>query len=65
MDPDTCFSELVEAVAANERQDAYDHAENLLAWLDREGFSPGGGKLRDNSIRDFCIWVKSQYPMEE
>ena len=65
MDPNTCFSELLEAVAANEQQDAHEHAENLLAWLDRGGFSPGGGKLRDNSIRDFCNWVKSQYPMEE
>ena len=65
MDPDTCFSELLEAIAANERQNAYDHAENLLMWLERGGFSPGGGKLRDNSIHDFCNWAKSQYPMEE
>ena len=65
MDPNTCFSELLEAVAANERQDAYDYADNLLTWLDRGGFSPGGGKLQDNSIREFCNWVKSQYPLEE
>ena len=65
MDPNTCFSELLEAIAAGEQHDAHDHAENLLMWLDRGGFSPGSGKLRENSIREFCDWVKSQYPTEE
>ncbi len=64
MDPDTCFSELLGAVARNERQDAYDHAENLLTWLDRGGFSPGGGKLQVSSIREFCNWVKNNYRKE-
>ena len=65
MDPDTCFSELIEALATNEQEEAYEQADNLLKWLDRGGFSPGGGKLRETSIRQFCDWVKSQYPMEE
>jgi hypothetical protein len=65
MDPDACFSELLEAIAASDFQDACDHAENLLAGLDRGGFAPGGGKLRLTAVRGFCTWVKSQYPMEK
>lgn len=65
MDPDACFSELLEAIAASDFQDAYDHAEYLLTWLDRGGFAPGGGKLRLSAVRGFCSWVKLQHPMEE
>jgi hypothetical protein len=65
MDPDACFSALFDAIASNDRCDAYTHAEDLLHWLDCGGFAPGGGKLRRSAIRDFCTWVKSQYPMEE
>ncbi len=65
MDPDTCFSELLGALATNEQEEAHEHADNLLTWLDRGGFSPGGGKLRETSIRQFCNWVKSQYLLEE
>ena len=64
MDPDTCFSELVEAVSGNEESEAYDHAEDLLNWLDRGGFAPGGDKLRESSIRMFCEWVKFNYHKE-
>ena len=65
MDSDACFSELLEAIAASDVQDACDHAENLLTWLDQGGFAPGGGKLRLSAVRGFCTWVKLQYPMEE
>ena len=64
MDPDACFSELLEAISAHENAEAYDHAENLLAWLDRGGFAPGDAKLRENSIREFCNWVKNNYRKE-
>ena len=64
MDPNTCFSELLEAVAANDPPEAYGHAENLLTWLDRGGFAPGSGKLRETSIRQFCNWVKNNYREE-
>ena len=45
--------------------EAYYHADNLLTWLDRGGFAPGGGKLRLTSIRSFCTWVKTAYPSED
>ena len=65
MDPDACFLELLDAVSSNDRDEAHAHADDLLNWLDRGGFAPGGGKLRLSAIRDFCNWVKSEYPMEE
>lgn len=65
MDPDACLTELIDAVAAGDGQEAYDHADNLLMWLNRGGFAPGGGKLRLSSIRSFCNWVKSTYPSED
>ena len=64
MDPDACLSEMLEAIATNEQEEAYEHAEDLITWLDRGGFSPGGGKLRANSIREFCNWVRTNYQKE-
>ncbi len=61
MDPDACLSELLDAVADGDGPEAYDHADNLLEWLNRGGFAPGGGKLRLSCIRAFCHWVKSTY----
>ncbi len=60
MDPDACFSELLDGLANDNREEAAEHAEDLLTWLDRSGFPPGGGKLRLSAIRDFCDWVVSQ-----
>ena len=65
MDPDACLSELLGAIASDESQAARDHAESLLTWLDRGGFSPGGTKLRLSAIRGFCNWVVTTYPREE
>ena len=60
MDPDAGFSELLDCLAHNNHQEAAEHAEDLLTWLDRSGFPPGGGKLRLAAIRNFCDWVVSQ-----
>ncbi len=65
MDPDACFSELLDALATGEGDEAHDHADDLLGWLDRGGFFPGGGKLRESAIRSFCNWVRNTYPLEE
>ena len=64
MDPDTCFAELLEAIASDEAQVAHEHAENLLTWLDRGGFPPGGGKLRLSAIRNFLSWITANYRKE-
>ena len=64
MDPDACFSELLDALACARAQAACDRADDLLAWLDRGGFPPGGGKLRLSAIGDFCTWVTTTYPRE-
>lgn len=65
MDPDACLSDLLDALADSESQEAQYHADDLLSWLDRGGFSPGGGKLRLPTIRAFCDWVKTKYPEED
>ena len=65
MDPDACFSELLSAVAEGDRDETRQHAENLISWLQRGGFSPGGRKLRKTANVSFCTWVTSTYPTEE
>lgn len=65
MDPDACFSELLESLVGNKQAEACEHADNLLVWLDRGGFAPGGGKLRASAVRHFCEWVKRTCDEEE
>ncbi len=65
MDPNACFSELLDAVASGAAQEAHEHAGNLHSWLDHGGFAPGGGKLRLIAMRSFCEWVKTSYRLEE
>ena len=57
MDPDACFCLLLEADAAMETDQVYEHAKNLREWLDKGGFYPGGGKLRESSID---TWVNQK-----
>ena len=64
MDPDACFSDLLDSLARDEYAQACDHAENLLVWLDSNGFIPGGGRLRASSIRAFCVWAMANYQKE-
>ncbi len=60
MDPDACFNELLDCVANDNHEEARDHAEDLLTWLDCGGFPPGREKLRLSAIRDFCKWAIDQ-----
>ena len=46
MDPDTCFSMILDSIAGEEWIGAAQHAENLRTWLTKGGFPPGGGKIR-------------------
>jgi len=65
MDPDACFSELLDALTTAETESAHDRADDLLGWLDRGGFAPGGGKLRLSAIQDFCKWVITTYAEQQ
>jgi len=64
MDPDACFSDLISAIADGEGDEARQHAENLVDWLQRGGFSPGGGKIRKTAIESFCDWVMGKFTHE-
>ena len=57
MDPDACLSELFDALAEGDYSTATDRAEALSEWIGKGGFYPGGGKLREGSVRVFLIWV--------
>ena len=53
MDPDAALSDVFDAVADREPERAAELAENLLFWMDRGGFVPGGGRLRTASLIRF------------
>ena len=59
------FLGLLTAVADGDGDEARQYAENLITWLDRGGFLPGGGKLRKTAIVSFRDWVTSTYRVEE
>ncbi|GAA4464172.1 hypothetical protein GCM10023156_50410 [Novipirellula rosea] len=40
MDPTSTFNAMLEAYASNEREEAREHASNLLRWLQKGGFPP-------------------------
>lgn len=54
MDPNTCLSDLLEAIADDDHESAFELASSLLLWLDQGGFVPGGGKLRRSAILKLC-----------
>jgi len=57
MDPDACFSMLLEEIAHGEWDDAAEHAESLRRWMRSGGFPPGGGKIRKTSIYALLNWL--------
>ena len=57
MDPDACLSMILSSLAGEEWIGAAQHAENLRNWLEKGGFPPGAGKLRESSIYAFIEWV--------
>ena len=50
MDPDTCLSDIFEALQEDDLSTAYHLAEALLLWIDGDGVYPGGGKLREEAL---------------
>jgi hypothetical protein len=64
MDPNACFEELLDAVASGEADLAREHAENLLDWLARGGFSPAAETLRLSAVEGFCRWAIATYSDE-
>ena len=62
MDPDAALSDVFDAVADREPERAAELAENLLAWIDRGGFVPGGGRLRTSSLVRF---LRDTIPADE
>jgi len=59
IDPDACFSMILENIVLGEWQEAGGNAENLRNWVDKGGFPPGGGKLRKTSIDALLRWLIS------
>ena len=59
MDPDECLNVLLERISLGEWSDAADLAASLQHWLQRGGFPPGGGRLRQTSLDAFLSWVIS------
>ena len=57
MDPDACFSMLLENFVRGEWEDAAENAESLQVWLRRGGFPPGGGRIRKTSIDALLNWL--------
>ena len=59
MDPDACFSMILDSIADEEWIGAAQHAENLRTWMIKGGFPPGGGKIRTASINAVLEWLIS------
>ena len=60
MDPDVCFSMILDGIAGEDWTGAAEHAENLRAWMMKGGFPPGGGKIRVTSIDALLDWLISR-----
>lgn len=59
MDPNVCFSMILDSMADQEWIGAVQHAENLRAWMAKGGAPPGGGRIRTRSIRALLEWLAS------
>jgi hypothetical protein len=57
MDPDACFAAILEHISDGAWGEAAENAENLRTWLNKGGFPPGGGKLREASIYALLNWL--------
>ena len=57
MDPDACFSTIIEHIVCEQWDDAAYHAESLKTWMTRGGFPPGGGRIRKTSICSLLTWL--------
>ncbi len=65
MDPDACFSMILEHIVCEQWDDAAQHAESLKTWMTRGGFPPGGGRIRKASIHSLLNWLIKHPEREE
>jgi len=55
MDPNETFRLYKLAIAHGEEEDTYEHAEHLIAWIDRGGFRPKGfGPVAERQARYYA-----------
>ena len=45
MDPDACLSAFCACLLTGEWDEAREHADDLLAWLDKGGFDPDWSRV--------------------
>jgi hypothetical protein len=51
MDPNATLRDLTNAIEDGDHDDAIEHADNLLAWLDGGGFVPSAlGLFREQAV---------------
>ena len=60
MDPNACFSDLLDALAEDDLELAQELGTYLAEWLTKGGFYPGDGKIRKTSIHAFLEYVSAQ-----
>ena len=60
MDPNACFSDLLDALGENDLELAQEFGTYLEEWLTKGGFYPGNGKIRKTSIHAFLGYVSAQ-----
>ena len=65
MDPDACFSLILEEIVIEDWGEAANHAESLKTWMTRGGFPPGGGRIRKTSIHSLLNWLIKHPGREE
>ena len=53
MDPDACLSDLFDLLVEGDCVAAGQKARELLEWMGKGGFAPGGGKIRLASLMGF------------
>ena len=56
----SAFSDLLDVIVADDRELVAELAQDLVDWLDRGGFSPGGHALRKDTIAAFCRFLAKQ-----
>jgi hypothetical protein len=65
MDPDACFSTILEQIVCEQWDEAAYHADSLKTWMTRGGFPPGGGRIRKTSIHSLLNWLINHPEREE
>ena len=65
MDPNACFSMILECLADEQWNEAAEHASSLQSWLAHGGFSPGDDRIRKSALNDFLAWLVQRSNFEK